>query len=155
MTASCTRAKALCAAVGLLAFGVQDPASAVLGDTAASVQADRARMNGTLRTVEKGRFAIHEIETAAGTSVREYVSPAGVVFAVTWAGPSLPDLRQLLGLHFETYTRAVKAQRAGRGPVSVREPGLVVQSGGQMRAFFGRAYVPSMIPPGVAADEIQ
>jgi hypothetical protein len=32
---------------------------------------------------------------------------------------------------------------------------LVVQSGGQMRAFFGRAYLPAQVPQGVALDDIR
>ena len=31
---------------------------------------------------------------AAGTRVREYVSDSGIVFAVTWEGPMLPDLKK-------------------------------------------------------------
>jgi len=142
-------------AMGIFAASFPYCAFAVLGSDAASVEADRAYMNGTLQTTQRGSFSVHEIQAASGTAIKEYVSPAGTVFAITWAGPSLPDLRELLGPYFNLYTEAVKAGRAGRGPINIQQPGLVVQSGGQMRAFFGRAYVPSMIPQGVTADEIQ
>jgi hypothetical protein len=61
----------------------------------------------------------------------------------------------LLGRYFDTYTEAAKAQQAGAGRIHVQLPGLVVQSGGQMRAFFGRAYLPALLPEGVTLDEIR
>jgi hypothetical protein len=101
------------------------------------------------------RFTMHELRAASGTTVREYVSPAGVVFGVAWQGPSLPDLRQLLGVYFDQYVDAAAARRTRRAPVRVELPGLVVQSSGHMRAFVGKAYLPQGLPQGVAAEEIQ
>ena len=37
----------------------------------------------------------------------------------------------------------------------ITQPGLVIQSGGRMRAFRGRAYVPQLLPPGVTPDDIR
>ena len=147
--------KAWLFAIALVAWSFPFRASAVLGGDLSSVTADQTHVNGTVQTAQRGSIVVHEIQAASGTAIREYVSSGGTVFAVTWAGPSIPDLRQLLGPYFSVYTEAVKGGRPGRGPINVREPGLVVQSGGQMRAFFGRAYIPSMIPQGVSADEIQ
>lgn len=141
--------------IGIAAWCFSCSAAAVLGGSDASVQADQLQMNGTIRTTQSGGFTLHEIQSASGIAVKEYVSPSGVVFAVSWTGPLLPDLRQLLGPYFGTYVDAAHAQQAGHGPINVKQSGLVVQSGGRMRAFFGRAYVPSMIPPGVTADQIQ
>jgi hypothetical protein len=98
---------------------------------------------------------MHELQTPAGTKVREYVSPAGVVFGVAWRGPSMPDLRQLLGDHFQSYVDAMAVRRTRRSPVFVKLPGLVVQSSGQMRAFVGKAYLSNALPQGVAPQEIQ
>lgn len=130
-------------------------AFAVLGGDVSSIKADQSQLGGTLQITQRGTVTVHEIQAASGTAVKEYVSPAGTVFAVTWSGPSIPDLRQLLGQYFDVYTEAVRVARPGPGPVSVQQPGLVVQSGGRMRAFVGRAYVPSMIPQGMSADQIQ
>jgi len=47
------------------------------------------------------------------------------------------------------------ARTQGSGPRASQQPGLVVQSGGHMRAFFGRAYIPQMLPRGISAAEIQ
>ena len=131
------------------------PAAATLGEDASSVSADQKQMEGTLQITDAGRFAVHEIRLPSGTAVKEYASPAGLVFAVSWQGPSLPDLQQTLGRYFEQYIAAARAQGPGRGSRAIQQPGLVVQSEGHMRAFFGRAYVPQMLPPGVAAEDIR
>jgi len=132
------------------------PGFAVLGGDAASVEADRASMGGSdLGTTAGAGYTVREIQAASGTAIKEYLSPAGTVFAITWSGPALPDLRQLLGAQFDVYTRAAAAQNAGPGRVNIHDAGLVVQSGGQMRAFFGRAYLPAQVPQGVVLDDIR
>jgi hypothetical protein len=125
-----------------------------LGGDEATVQADRAHTNGTLKVARAQRYAVHEIRAPSGTLVREYVSPSGNVFGVAWNGPTMPDLRQVLGTYFDLYVEAA-AKRGARGPVLVRQPGLVVQSSGHMRAFVGIAYVPEALPDDVAAEEIR
>lgn len=134
------------------------PALASLGGDVASVQSDQAKMQGSLRTSSNNSYTVHEIQSPTGVAVKEYASPAGKVFAVTWQGPFHPDLRQLLGLYFDQFTQAEQAQRAqrrGRGPVQIQEPGLVVQVSGHIRAFTGKAYVPQMLPAGVRAEDIR
>ena len=130
------------------------PAHAALGAAEASVFADQAQTNATLRTVTGAKFTMHELQVPSGTLMREYVAPGGVVFGVAWEGPTMPDLRQLLGTNFDAYVAAVAARRA-RGPVSVELPGLVVQSSGRQRAFVGRAYVPQSVPTGVSAEDVR
>jgi Protein of unknown function (DUF2844) len=133
------------------------PAWAGLGEDVSSVQADQAKMLGSLRSTQTQAYTVHEIHGATGTTVREYVS-GGKVFAVAWQGPWPPDMRQVLASYFDQYQRAAQTQvssRAGRRPLMIEEPGLVVQSGGHMRSFAGRAYVPEMLPPGVSAEVIQ
>lgn len=132
-------------------------AFAALGGDAASVQADSAHLRGTLRMTSAATYTLHEIQTPAGTVVREYVSPSGRVFAVAWHGQFPPDLRQLLGEHFATYQAAAQAPngRARRGPLFVRQSNLVVQQAGHMRDFSGRAYLTDQFPAGVAAEAIR
>ncbi len=90
---------------------------AALGGDAASVDTDRVRMQGALmRIARSDTYALHEMRSASGTMVREYVSTSGTVFAVVWQGPWLPDLRQVLGNHFDQYQTAMRtAQRARKG----------------------------------------
>jgi hypothetical protein len=132
------------------------PASASLGGDVTSVQTDQAKMQGSLRTSSNNSYTIHEIQASTGVAVKEYVSPAGKVFAVTWQGPFHPDLRQLLGTYFDQFAQAEQAQRAQRhGPVLIQQAGLVVQISGHMRSFWGKAYVPQMLPAGVHAEDIR
>jgi Protein of unknown function (DUF2844) len=140
-------------------LALPSPTLASLGSDVTTVQADQARMKGTLRSTPTSAYTVHEIKAPTGTVVREYVSLAGNIFAVVWQGPFLPDLRQLLGSYFEQFSQSaqnLKSKRPRiRGPLLIREPGLVVQTGGHMRAYFGRAYIPELVPQGVHIEEIQ
>jgi hypothetical protein len=136
-------------------------AIAALGGDVTSVEADRQQMKAT-RTVQAGeKYSVHEITTPYGTVVREYVSPDGRVFGVAWRGPFLPNLQQLLGDSYATFAQAAQDARSAQprhsrnAPLTVEQPGLVVHSGGHMRAYVGHAYVPGMIPQGVDAAGIR
>ncbi len=133
--------------------------SATLGGDASSVDLDRAKMKAALVGISRsGGFAVHQLQSTTGTAIREYVSPAGTVFAVSWDGPWMPDLRQVLGPYFDAYQQAAPSVRRGRrshGPMTVRTGDLVVQLGGHPRAFHGRAYVERLLPAGVQADAIR
>jgi hypothetical protein len=131
------------------------PAFAALGGDAASVQADASNMKAQLRSTQKQAYTMHELQTAGGASVREYVSPAGKVFGVAWSGPVIPDLQQLLGSYYERFSAAAKNRHGVRGPLSIQQQDLVLFSGGHMRAYTGKAYIPQMLPEGVHADAIQ
>src|SRR5271167_2063498 len=110
------------AAVLLLAMPF--PARAVLGDTAASVLTDQARMKGTLHSVDRRTYVMHEITTTTGV-VREFVSPGGAVFGVAWDGQFPPDFQQLLGPYYHQAQTATTPQpeqqqtRRRRGPTVI------------------------------------
>jgi hypothetical protein len=142
----------------LLMLALPIPALAALGGDISSVQADKAQMKGTLKTTEAEAYTVHEITAPGNTIVKEYVSPAGKVFAITWHGQFIPNMQQLLGTYFDQYEQAAKTQREshpGHRPVSIQQPELVFQNGGHMRAYLGRAYVPAMVPQGVNPDALQ
>ena len=146
---------------GIAGFGVllpllAIPAFATLGEDAASIQADQVQMKASARILPAQLYSVHEMQTTTGTTIREFVSPAGSVFAVTWQGPFAPDLRQLLGQHFEIYNQAARdpAGRRGRG-LHIESGDLVFDSGGHMRFITGRAYLQSKLPSGVRADDVQ
>lgn len=151
--------KRILAAAGILAVLTAPlPLSASLGSDYASVEADRAELQGTLQTTSNEAFTVHQIQSSTGVAVKEFVSPAGKVFAVTWQGPFHPDLHQVLGTYYDQYMQAAQAQNAarhGRGPLFIQTPGLVVQITGHLRSFFGRAYVPQMMPAGVHAEDLK
>jgi hypothetical protein len=130
-----------------------------LGDSTSSVLVDQARMKASLRIVQESTYTVHEMKSPNGTVVREYVSQSDErVFGVTWQGPTIPDLKQLLGTYFQRYSEAAKSEResrVGRRPLNVQKPGLIVQTAGHMGAFSGRAYDPELLPAGVDAKVIQ
>lgn len=143
------RAARLAPLLVLAAVVSPDPALAFLGGRVTTVEKDRAEMQGTRSVVSAQGYAVHELAAPTGTVVREYVSSEGTVFAVAWQGPFMPNLRQLLGDYFGPFSEAARAQKAhrpGRRPMLVRGPGFVVESGGRMRAFIGRAYLPERLP---------
>src|SRR5215472_15112495 len=133
------------------------PAFAVLGGDVLSLRDDQVHMNASLRSTPMPAYTIHELRTPGGMVVREFASSSGRIFAVSWQGPSPPDLRQLLGSHFEDFQQAVEAQGARRthGPLSIERNGLVVQVGGHMRSYAGHAYLPDQAPPGVRVDDLR
>jgi hypothetical protein len=150
--------KMLVTVFAILIVGPAFPAWAALGGDVASVQSDQIHMQGSLLTTATASYTVHEIQSAAGAVVREYVSSSGKVFGVAWQGPWPPDMRQLLGSYFDQYVQAAKAQSAvgkGRRPLLIELPGFVMQAGGHPRSFIGKAYVPEMLPSGVRAEEIQ
>lgn len=128
-------------------------AIAALGADTGSVHADRAQMNATLQVIRAGEFTRFELQLPSATTVRQYVSSDGVVFAVSWEGPSLPDLRQLFGRYFQQYLEAIAG--GGTGARLIRQPGFVVYTGGRIRAFRGWALVPQLQPRGVVAEELR
>jgi hypothetical protein len=127
---------------------------ASLGEGESSIEADGASAAGTVRANPQEKYTVYEIRTASGILIREYIAPGGKVFAVTWRGPWMPDLRRLLGTYFEVFQRAERGHHARRRPFVVDEPDFVLHSGGRMRAFFGEAHVPSLVPADVRAEAL-
>ena len=133
------------------------PAGAFLGGDSATVELEARSMQGVLQTSAYLDYDVHQIAAAAGQTVREYVSRQGIVFAVTWSGPVPPDLEQLMGAHFTAYSARLAAlPHAGLNrSLRIELPDLVVESSGHLRAYSGRAYLPSLLPAGVRIQEIR
>lgn len=147
---SCVLLAAACLSVAA------SPAFAALGGDVATVQDDQAHINATRRVSQSNGYAVHELHSPSGSIVREFVSSSGKVFAIAWQAPSLPDLRQLLGPYFDEFQKAAaQSQRARRAPLFVEHSGLVVQVGGHMRSFTGRAYLPDQLPSGTRMEDIR
>jgi hypothetical protein len=143
-------AHALTAASSALSFG----AYAALGQTVATVDSDQVRMHAVARTAStQSAYSVHTMTLPSGTLVREYVAANGIVFGVAWEGPTLPDLKSLLGASFDQYVSAGAARRGT--PLAVSNSNLVVYSGGHLRAFSGYAYLPQAVPAGVDVGVIQ
>jgi hypothetical protein len=100
-------------------------------------------------------YTVSETTLDSGTVVREYAAASGTVFAVSWNGPFVPDLRTLLGSHFDTMARqAAKTPHAGHSQFTLNQSDVVIESGGHMRAYMGRAWIPDQLPAGFASADI-
>ena len=130
------------------------PALAGLGGDVPSVEADRASMKGALHITSAASYAVHEINSSDGMRVHEYVSPAGKVFAVSWRGAGVPDLRQMLGSYYAEFAQATSQPHYNHHQLSVQTANVVVQSSGHARAFIGRAWVPALLPQNFAPNDI-
>jgi hypothetical protein len=139
-------------AIVLLTFSISG--FAALGGDVSSIQADQAHMRAQRRVTQRSAYSLHEMQAQNGTVIREFVSPQGKVFGVSWHGSAIPDLQQLLGSYYAEFVHAAPIRRS-HGPVSIQTPNFIIQSGGHQRALSGRAYVPEMLPEGVRAEEIQ
>jgi hypothetical protein len=156
------RARLCLPAVAFAVFvlvGYSPSARASLGSNAGSIETDRVQMHANIKTpVRNNGYQVQEMQLPGGTIVDEYVSPAGQVFAVTWHGQFLPPMQQILGTFFQQYSTALQSQQKaafGHRPLDIEQSGLVFQTGGHMRAHYGRAYLPGQIPQGVALSQIQ
>ena len=146
--------KVLTTALFALLFAV--PSWSVLGEPERSVATDQQHLRGELRSETRQGYTVHEITAADGMKVKEYVAPAGMVFGVSWAGPVMPDLQNLLGTYFPEFQKSAEnAPAPRRRALAVRTDRLVVESAGHMRAFHGRAYVPSLVPAQVPEEVVQ
>lgn len=122
-----------------------------------STPASGARKSAALPVIRSSLYTLHEVQLENGTSVREYATPAGLVFAVAWHGPVLPDLSALLGDYFSMFKAETdQARMLGKrgSPVNIERDKLVVRSNGRMRNFFGSAYAPALIPAGVNINDV-
>lgn len=102
-------------------------------------------------------YTVHDSVLGVGTTVTEYATVDGVVFAVQWRGPVLPELDSLLGAYFATFReKAQQARAAGRrgSPMVVTTDALVVNSTGRMRNFAGWAYAPGLVPSDVVIKDV-
>lgn len=148
--------RALCTLGALAAgFGWSCYAQAALGEDADSVTADQVRLQAKLQLVRNENHTIHELQLPTGGKVRQFVGDTGKVFAVSWSGDWRPDLRALMGKHYDRYLAAMKDRPKGHGPVRIEIPGLVVVMGGHQRAFFGHAYLTDLVPQGFHPEDIR
>jgi hypothetical protein len=104
-----------------------------------------------------GALRMRTLTDAGNTTITEYATNTGQIVAYAWQGPTMPDLRALLGKYADSYrTGAAAATADGNLHVSrVARPDVIVESGGPMRGYAGRAWLPTALPPGVTADDFQ
>ncbi|HEY6837618.1 MAG TPA: DUF2844 domain-containing protein [Geobacteraceae bacterium] len=151
------RVSARVARLAIVSLLVSSHALATLGEPVGSVAQDGKTLSAARRTTTVHTGYTVEQVVADAYTVREYVSPAGVVFAIAWNGLAHPDLSPLLGSYAGEYKQAMRQtpRVQGRRHSSVKTNRVIVEKWGHMRNLQGRAYVPALIPPGVGIDEIK
>ena len=145
----------LCALALIAAPAVS--AWAGLGEGQASIDTDGVRMSARHSVARAQQYAMHELKSADGSRVQQFVAGNGRVFAVRWTTLYKPDLSALLGNSFEDYKVAANtvAQRGGIQRQFHHEGNdLVVQSSGHMQVFSGYAYRRSLLPQGLSPKSI-
>ncbi|WP_322051460.1 DUF2844 domain-containing protein [Paraburkholderia bannensis] len=155
---------AACACLASSLATLAAPASAALGDIVAvrtpTSVASAASGTNTTQTLLGGAVQVTQSVDAGGTRLREYTATAsGKVFAYTWQGPSAPNLDTLLGRYADDYQRGTVALhvsgRDGLHAARVDTPSVIVESGGLMRSYVGRAWLPGALPAGMTEGDLR
>jgi hypothetical protein len=143
-----------CRGLSLLALLLLQPlgAWAVLGGSAATVTQDGQPVTSNGHDLSSRNQGLQQqsIVTTQNVTVTEY-SAGGVVFAIRWSGPVMPDLSHLLGTYFAQYASNIPIPTAAtrNKPITIVTPNLVAHASGHMRAFSGSAYAPGLVPAGL------
>jgi hypothetical protein len=135
-----------------LCLGAAQDARATLGGDIASVATNEQNLGAVRQVQQLGVAERHDLTLPSGVVVHEYVSAGGVVYAITWRGPRMPNLRELLGPYFAEL--ATRAPQAGHNRLSYTGKDLEIRSAGHRHSFGGRAWIPSLVPPGVSLDTL-
>lgn len=141
------------AAVFLMVVSSTRPAWAALGQSRDSVQSDAQTLKGAVTITEMPGYSVQQITRNDGIVLKEFVSPDGKVFGISWQGPTMPNLSQLLGPYFPAFQQANQSSHR-RGPLAIHTGPLVVETAGHLRAFHVRAYVTSLLPDGISQDVV-
>jgi hypothetical protein len=150
-----TSSRARYLAAGLVAgLGFAAPVYAALGDPAAPVA------GASTRTLAGGTADVISYVDAGGTTIDEYVATAnGEIFGYAWQGPTMPNLQALLGRYAASYqtgaAELLAAQRGDLHAARVVRPDVVVETGGQMRSYVGRMWLPAALPDDVTEGDLR
>ncbi len=127
-------------------------AQAALGQAVSSVWAD-GRVTEATHVLDLQGPLVSEttVLTSFGVQAREFSGPSGRIFAMTWSTHGMPYIKDLYAGYFPGYLAWIHAHpQPGYVPaLSVQTQDLRAHMEGHMGDWFGSAYVPALIPPGV------
>ncbi|MFM0083978.1 MULTISPECIES: DUF2844 domain-containing protein [Paraburkholderia] len=121
----------------------------------ATPQSSAASSTGAARSTTIAPHSMRESRDANGVTIREYVLPSNVVFAVTWEGPIRPDMTALLGSYFPNFVAAGESRARGTGPLNEGNGDFRIESAGRLGHFFGMAYLPRLMPANVRPGDLK
>ena len=105
--------------------------------------------------VSAAPYSVRQSVDANGVTIREYLLPANVVFAVTWQGPIRPNMRALLCSYFTNYVAAGQTGVRGSGPLIEGNDDFRIESAGRLGNFSGMAWLPRLLPAGVRPGDLE
>ncbi|AUT59078.1 DUF2844 domain-containing protein [Paraburkholderia terrae] len=130
-------------------------ARAQLGGT---MPAPQVTGNPTQRVLPGSAVRVRSSVDAGGTTINEYATGDGLIFAYAWQGPTMPDLTRMLGPYAERYRAKAAEQFDATGLLHasrVEQTDVIVESGGQMRSYVGRAWLPAALPADVSLADLR
>jgi Protein of unknown function (DUF2844) len=136
----------------ILVLGFPILAQAELGGNLASITQEQKTFGSTLTTSPQSNYTIYIQNISPDLVIKEYVSNSGNIFGVAWKGSTLPNFQIILGNYYSNY---LSAQQQNPRSVFVRDDNLVLESGGMMGGYIGRAYLPKQLPEGMTPTAIQ
>ena len=143
----------------LMSILLSNLAWATLGESDVSIENEARDLSAVhakrQRSLGPVSYTVHTM-TSPTLTVTEYVDSNNMVFAVKWQGSRRPDLKTLLGTHFEEYQSELDRQplKQGRHSNTVHTKSLFVHGGGHMRDLRGTAYLPGRVPEGVSVESL-
>jgi hypothetical protein len=131
-------------------------AHAALGDNEQSISSLKSQLHTIQRESEAAQGLTVHILATPSTTIREYISPNGKIFAVTWKGLAKPDMATVLGGHYSEYLKekTKRVQLRTKRPLKLETPNLVLKQAGHMRALKGLAYVPDLVPADINVETL-
>jgi len=124
---------------------------AELGGVAASISAEQKQFNSQLTSTQQNGYLVYTQTLTSGTIVQEYIAPSGIIFAISWSGPSLPNIQAIFGNYYANYLSAAEKSRRS---IYTSSESLVIQSTGMMGAFQGFAFLPKLAPTGFTVNNL-
>ncbi len=142
---------------GSLAAGAAASTSwAAVGGDVESVRRDFEAVRGTDVITPMPRYELHEMRSADGMRMRQYLDPAtGKVFGLSWEGPRSPDVGALLGPYAARYFAAAAAHRGNHHVLTIKDAQFEVTILRLPRGWQGRALLPGAVPDGVNRADLQ
>jgi hypothetical protein len=116
-----------------------------------------AKLRAVAPSALSGLYSTHQTQLENGTVVKEFATGDGIVFAISWSGPVLPNLKSLLGDYFSIFeVETAQARVTGKrgSPVAMMRDGLIVNSSGRMGSFFGNAYASALVPANLSIQDV-
>lgn len=138
-----------------LMLTLTSPGKAALGDQIFSPGEEAKLWQSTfVNETKNSNFRIYEFKSHQ-YQLKQFTNKEGKVFALSWNGLSIPDLKMVLGKYYPFYSNAQfpeQIKHQARRSIQIRTPQLILQSSGLIQYKKGFAYDPNILPSGFNMD---